>query len=270
MRLLEIGGTAELRVISGSSGGRRISVGVSAPILSPAQALVQQLLAYSPSLLLLGDLGTLQGDGTASVAGDGTSLSSNVATWRDQSGHGYDATQGTMTAQGRLLVAGAYGGRNAVLFDALDDGMVISLDLALGTTGYSIILAEIPKNLSAVYRTVQSTTHNTLISTGRGDGNGYYLDGGVYTGPATGTLGQMGVASLSCALTGTAQAHFNGENITDGYPPVEDWGGMLIGAASNRTEAANCLLGALVVVPCAARAAATSLLADYYGITLSA
>jgi hypothetical protein len=90
-------------IISTHSGGlirrngpRRLSARRQSA-LTPAQALVESLLAYSPSLLLLADLGALQGDDSPADASD--PLTAAVATWQDQSGHGHHATQATVMAR---------------------------------------------------------------------------------------------------------------------------------------------------------------------------
>ena len=121
-----------------SSGGDRFSLGGTralAPALSDAQRLVADLLAYSPTLLLLGDLGTLQGDGTACASGD--PLTAATATWQDQSGQGNDATQPTVMSRPRVA-SGALGGRAALLFDGMDDYLTSLASMAPGQCLYLI------------------------------------------------------------------------------------------------------------------------------------
>ena len=111
---LHLGGGVS-RSAAFSLGGR------VAAALTPTQTLVQSLLAYSPSLVLLGDVGTLQGNGTAAVAGD--PLTAAVAIWQDQSGNGNDATQTTVMSQPHLT-ADAINGRTALTFDGMDDWLL--------------------------------------------------------------------------------------------------------------------------------------------------
>ncbi len=98
-----------------SAGGHTISRGRNSAAQAPAAALVADLLAYAPALLLVADLGTLQGDGSPCVAGD--PLTAACATWQDQSGNGNHATQTTVTARPALTV----NGRTSIVFDGFDD-----------------------------------------------------------------------------------------------------------------------------------------------------
>ena len=144
-RTFHLGGPSLATAASTFSLGGR---GSTAAVLTPTQALVQSLLAYSPSLLLLGDVGTLQGNGTAAAAGD--PLTAAVATWQDQSGHGNDATQTTVMAQPKF-VANAYGSRASVRFDGLDDTLS---NAAVFNAGYVTIVATHPSATFQHYDTL--------------------------------------------------------------------------------------------------------------------
>ena len=130
------------------------------PSLTPAQALVADLLAYSPSLLLLGDLGTLQGDGTACVAGD--PLTAACATWQDQSGNGNDATQATVMQRPQLL-ATEVNGRSCLTFDGMDDRLSVRNNVTV-------------TQFFTVMRAPNSTFSNYGQPVSRSINDGNYLD----------------------------------------------------------------------------------------------
>jgi hypothetical protein len=102
------------------------------PSLSPAQLFANSLLVYSPNTFRIPDLGTLQGDSTPSVAGDGTDISSQIATWQDQTKNGYDFIQPVSMSQPKLI-ANSLNGRSTVYFDAIDDS--IGCSTSIPTTG---------------------------------------------------------------------------------------------------------------------------------------
>src|ERR1700738_172130 len=155
-----------------------------------------------------------------------------VGGWRDFSGNGNHATQATNRPTLKLAVQNNL---NVLLFDSVNNGLLISLSLVVP---FTLMLVEKPPTIpGGSHRTINSNTTNSLISLARTN-NSNATDGGgnVSNFAVADTLGH--VASLIVPSTG-ASYFVDGTDRTTTSGTHNNWGTVSFGFTGSIVESAN-------------------------------
>ncbi len=149
-----------------------------------------------------------------------TLVSGAVSQLNDKSGNARNATQGSASKRATVSTA-AINGRDAIVFDAVDDGMITSYNFQQANS-WSIYL--VARQGSGGRRAVQSSGKNALFSVYRAASNVVFVTSAIrfanWESPNA-----VGMGVLSAPSSGNFVFHGNGTDLTDRAKAVESWGG---------------------------------------------
>ena len=150
-----------------------------------------------------------------------TLVSGAVSQLNDKSGNARNATQANASKRATVSTA-AVNGKNAILFDAVDDGMITSYNFQQANSWTMYLVAS---QGSAGRRAVQSSGTNTMMSIYRAASNVVFINGIAVRFANWESINTVSMAVLVAPPSGNFSFFGNGTDLTDRTRAVTGWGG---------------------------------------------
>lgn len=223
-------------------------------------------LSLAPLLWLDGSDASTLFDATA--GGSLVAANGAIARWEDKSGNGRHATNATAGMRPLRKVA-VRNGRDAVLFDNSDDGLLTAYSLARPHT-FFLVSSQITGGGST--RLLTSSDQNRVVSPNRTAGNSVY-NGTTNYAAAWAGANEWVITTFSQTSAPLARLFKNGTALTLVSPAVtNDWGLVQLGSGGTFPEPGDGHVAELLVFPSELsvpnQQAVESYLASKWGITI--